>query len=275
MDIIIGGRALVPFQLERLAREVTGADSRLRLMQAAHVYLLEHGTPQGETPRAHLHALLDGGAPRLEGLEARLFVLPRFGTISPWSSKATEIFSDCGLAAAGRVERGLAYAVEGELPARGSNGWDTLENVLCDRMTQVLLPSLAEAERLFAPAAPAEESRIPLQAEGEAALIEADRRLGLALGKPERDYLLKAYAALGRDPTETELMMFAQVNSEHCRHKIFNGIWTLKGETMPRSPFDCIRESYRASPAGILSAYEDNAAVLEGHPTRKIGRAHV
>ncbi|MGH8273727.1 MAG: phosphoribosylformylglycinamidine synthase [Gammaproteobacteria bacterium] len=272
MDIIIGGSALVPFRLERLAREVTRVDSRLRLMQAVHVYLLEHEIPQGEVSHEHVHALLDEGTPRLEDLEARLFVLPRFGTISPWSSKATEILADCGLAAAGRVERGLAYAVEGELPTHGSNGWRALENVLCDRMTQVLLPSLDDVARIFTPLAPDEECVVALGAEGEPALIEADRRLGLALGQPEREYLLKAYAALGRDPTETELMMFAQVNSEHCRHKIFNGAWTLDGETMQHSPFDCIRASYRATPEGILSAYKDNAAVLEGHSTQTLRR---
>ncbi|MGH8225265.1 MAG: phosphoribosylformylglycinamidine synthase, partial [Gammaproteobacteria bacterium] len=244
----------------------------MKLTDAVHCYLLEHEAPPDETTRAQLAALLDEGEPAVADLQPTLFQLPRFGTISPWSSKASDIFADCGLAALGRVERGVAYAIEGTRPEPGSAAWRELESVLADRMTQVLLPSLAGTEQLFAPAEPAEESIIPLSAEGEAALIAADRRLGLALGQTERDYLLAAYTSLGRDPTETELMMFAQVNSEHCRHKIFRGRWTLDGKPMPRSLFDCIRESYRASPDGILSAYKDNAAVLVGHDARALRR---
>ncbi|MGH7082602.1 MAG: phosphoribosylformylglycinamidine synthase, partial [Acetobacteraceae bacterium] len=125
---------------------------------------------------------------------------------------------------------------------------------------------------LFQNAEPAPERLVPLAAEGEAALREADARLGLALGPNERAYLLDAYGKLGRDPTATELMMFAQVNSEHCRHKIFRGAWTLDGEAQDRTPFDCIRESYRAHPEGILSAYSDNAAVLAGAGGRSWSR---
>ncbi len=272
MEVIFGGRAFAGFQRERLAREPALADSGLTFTDAVHCYLLEREAPHDDATRARLAALLDEGEPVVSGLRPTLYQLPRFGTISPWSSKASDIFADCGLAAVGRVERGVAYAIEGALPAVGSAGWRALEDALADRMTQILLPSLAGAEKLFAPDEPAGECLIPLGAEGEAALVEADRRLGLALGQPERDYLLAAYESLGRDPTETELMMFAQVNSEHCRHKIFRGRWTLDGEPMTLSLFDCIRESYRASPGGILSAYKDNAAVLAGHNARALRR---
>jgi phosphoribosylformylglycinamidine synthase len=272
VEVIFGGCAFANFRLQRLAREVAALNAGLRLGQAVHVYLLEKEAPREEAARQRLLELLDGDAPLADDCEPNLFVLPRFGTISPWSSKATDIFAGCGLAEAGRVERGLGYSVEGSLPARESVAWRALEHVLADRMTQVLLASLADAGRLFAPLAPAGEYCIPLAGKGESALIEADRRWGLALGQPERDYLLNAYAALGRDPTATELMMFAQVNSEHCRHKIFNARWTLDGKALPDSPFDHIRASYRASPEGILSAYKDNAAVLAGHAAQTLGR---
>ncbi|MGH8161517.1 MAG: phosphoribosylformylglycinamidine synthase, partial [Gammaproteobacteria bacterium] len=272
MEVIFGGRALAPFQFARLAREVSRLDAHLRLVRTTHFYLLEGKAPRDEPLRARLHELLNQGARPDAEYEPDLFVLPRFGTISPWSSKATEILAGCGLAGVGRVERGRAYTIEGESARPETAEWRALENVLADRMTQVMSPSLAGAKKLFSPIEPHGARRIPLVEAGEAALIEADRRLGLALGQPERDYLLETYFALGRDPTETELMMFAQVNSEHCRHKIFNASWTLDNERMEYSPFDCIRESYRASPDGILSAYKDNAAVLEGHAVRRLRR---
>lgn len=272
MDVIVGGSALAPFQLKRLADEVAGLDVGLRLTGAAHIYLLQHDAPKKQSVRAQIEALLDEGEPPVEAPGSRLYALPRFGTISPWSSKATEIFVGSGLEVVGRVERGLAYVVEGEQPAPDSKAWRALEAVLVDRMTAQLVVSLEEAERLFAPIEPAKDIPIALETAGEQALLEADQRLGLALGQPERKYLLEAYGHLGRNPTETELMMFAQVNSEHCRHKIFNADWTLDGTPQAASPFDNIRASYRASPEGVLSAYKDNAAVLAGHATQTLNR---
>jgi phosphoribosylformylglycinamidine synthase len=272
MEIIVGGKALADFHLRRLAEEVASVHSGLRLIDAAHVYLLQHEAPQTGPLRAQVAALLDEGEPAVEINKPLLYGLPRIGTISPWSSKASEIFAGSGLDAVGRVERGLAFMLEGECPRPGSEAWRALEAVLLDRMREQLLPSLDRAEQLFAPVRPEAEAPIPLESEGEAALLEADRRLGLALGAPERQYLFEAYTKLGRNPTEAELMMFAQVNSEHCRHKIFNANWTLDGKNQAESPFDNIRASYRASPAGVLSAYKDNAAVLAGHATQTLER---
>jgi len=262
MQVIVGGSALAAFRLERLGREVAAALPGMRVRNAVHVYCLERELPDDAGARARLRALLE--APAREEPVPDVVVLPRFGTISPWSSKATDILERCGFASVGRVERGVGFHLEGGIPTPGERGWRELESVLADRMTQILSPDLDHARRLFEHPRPAAGRAIPLAGEGVAALEAADARLGLALGAAERAYLVEAYRALGRDPTETELMMFAQVNSEHCRHKIFNGRWTVDGIAQERSPFDCIRESYRATPDGILSAYKDNAAVLAG-----------
>lgn len=264
MEVVFGGRALAAFRLERLARALGEELPKVALTGACHVYFLERGLPSDPEMRARLQTLLDEGTGPAPAAPPRVFVIPRFGTISPWSSKATDILERCGFGTLGRIERGIGYCITGVLPQRGGGDWSELERHLADRLTQRLVASLEEAHALFKHHAAAAERMIPLIEEGERALTEANVRLGLALGEPERAYLLEAYAALGRDPTETELMMFAQVNSEHCRHKIFRANWTLDGEPQSASPFEHIRESYRASPGGILSAYKDNAAVLAG-----------
>ena len=264
MAVIYGGAAYAPFRLERVARELAVTAPQLRIAGAVSVYLMEHGLPGDTVARERLRTVLLEGRVPGPAVEPNVFALPRFGTISPWSSKATEILGRCGYGEVGRIECGIAWRLEGTLPDHGSAAWRALEAALTDRMTHTLVPTIEDAAVLFSHPTPERERHIPLQTEGEAALVAADRRLGLALGASERDYLVQAYRALGRDPTETELMMFAQVNSEHCRHKIFRARWTLDGEVLERSPFDCIRASYRASPEGILSAYKDNAAVLAG-----------
>lgn len=200
------------------------------------------------------------------GAEGRLLlVVPRPGTISPWSSKATDIAQHCGLLAVRRVERGTSFRLKpcngGALPPEMM---DRAAALLHDRMTEIVLRDTADAERLFAQAEPRPLSRIPLLAEGRAALVRADRELGLALSDDEVDYLAERFAALGRDPTDVELMMFAQANSEHCRHKIFNASWIIDGEPQSRSLFAMIRESTASAPDGVLSAYRDNAAVITG-----------
>ncbi len=272
MAVIFGAAAYAPFRLERLAEKLAAAAPGLRIAGAVTVYLAEHALPGNTGAGERLRAvLLQGQAPG-SAIEPNAFVVPRLGTISPWSSKATEILGRCGYGELGRIECGIAWRLEGALPERGSAGWRAVEAVLADRMTHTLVPALDAAVALFSHPAPRPEQRIALGAEGEAALIAADRRWGLALGASERDYLLRAYRTLGRDPTATELMMFAQVNSEHCRHKIFRARWTLDGTALARSPFDCIRASYQASPEGILSAYKDNAAVIVGHQGRDFQR---
>ncbi|HFB98576.1 MAG TPA: phosphoribosylformylglycinamidine synthase, partial [Bryobacterales bacterium] len=212
--------------------------------------------------RQRLTRLLNPG-PSAEGdFEGRHFwVLPRPGTISPWSSKATDILHTCGLMVVERIERGIEYRI-----AAASHLDKTQLQPLYDRMTEVLLAEGEEAE-LFSHRPPAPLVTVPLLREGRAALERANRQLGLALSADEIDYLLRRFTELGRDPSDAELMMFAQANSEHCRHKIFNATWTIDGRPQERSLFQMIRNTAKASPAGILSAYKDNAAVIEGPVT--------
>jgi phosphoribosylformylglycinamidine synthase len=190
----------------------------------------------------------------------RLLVVPRLGTVSPWSSKATDIAHSCGLARVRRIERGILYVIVGEVIDEAA-----LRRVVHDRMTESILDHVSEAAKLFEHAAPRPASRVGLTAGGRAVLERANETLGLALSPDEISYLCDAYGGLGRDPTDVELMMFAQANSEHCRHKIFNAKMIVDGEPQPQSLFEMIQRSTEASPGGVLSAYRDNAAVIEGH----------
>src|SRR5690606_25446670 len=191
--------------------------------------------------------------------KATLLVVPRPGTLSPWSSKATDILHNCRLASVRRVERGTAWWLEDAhgapvaLPPAAAA-------LLHDRMTQAVLPSTEGMERLFAADAPR-----PLRFVPRDGLEEANARMGLALAPAEIAYLRDAFESLGRDPSDVELMMFAQANSEHCRHKIFNAKWRIDGEDLPHSLFDLIRMTHAQAPGRVLSAYRDNAAVMEGY----------
>ena len=188
-------------------------------------------------------------------------VIPRFGTISPWSSKATDIAHNCGLNSILRLERGIAYYVEGVTAAER----EAVAALLHDRMTETVLDNSAAAEALFSHAEPAPLSTVDIMAGGRDALVEADKTLGLALAEDEIDYLVENFNKLGRNPTDVELMMFAQANSEHCRHKIFNASWTIDGEDQDKSLFQMIKNTYECYNENILSAYKDNASVIVGH----------
>jgi len=198
-----------------------------------------------------------------------LIVIPRIGTISPWSSKATDIARTAGLAAVERIERGIEYrvAVARRLEARELAA---LRACLHDRMTESVVTSRVDADALFAHHEPAALVRIPLLTEGRAALVRANMDLGLALSADEIDYLAEKFRELERDPTDAELMMFAQANSEHCRHKIFNASWIIDGEGRDESLFGMIRSTYANNPVGVLSAYTDNAAVMQGGDAQRI-----
>ena len=190
---------------------------------------------------------------------ARFLVVPRLGTISPWSSKATDVARNCGLSAIRRIERGIEYTISGDIADEAA-----LLACLHDRMTETVLRAGQDASKLFHRADPKPLSSVDILKGGRAALEEANRRLGLALSGDEMDYLVENFTALSRNPTDVELMMFAQANSEHCRHKIFNADFTIDGQKQPDSLFKMIRKSTEASPAGVLSAYKDNAAVMSG-----------
>ncbi|MCO7513471.1 phosphoribosylformylglycinamidine synthase [Pseudomonas guariconensis] len=193
----------------------------------------------------------------------RLFlVVPRLGTISPWASKASDIAHNCGLQAIQRLERGIAYYVAGEL-SEADAGLIAAE--LHDRMTQRVLGKLEEAADLFSHAQPRPMTSVDILGGGRAALAQANIDLGLALAEDEIDYLVNAFQGLARNPNDIELMMFAQANSEHCRHKIFNASWDIDGEAQEKSLFGMIKNTYQMHSEGVLSAYKDNASVIVGH----------
>lgn len=189
-------------------------------------------------------------------------MVPRFGTISPWSSKASDIARNCGLAKIDRLERGIAYYVQGELSESDAQ---QVAARLHDRMTQLVLDRLEGAAELFSHAQPRPLTAVDVLGGGRAALEKANVELGLALAEDEIDYLLKSFGELGRNPHDVELMMFAQANSEHCRHKIFNASWDIDGQAQDKSLFGMIKNTYEMNREGVLSAYKDNAAVIVGH----------
>lgn len=195
-----------------------------------------------------------------EGLHLFL-VTPRLGTISPWASKATNIAENCGLAGIERIERGMAVWLEGELTDEQKQQWAAL---LHDRMTESVLPDFQTASKLFHHLESETFSTVDVLGGGKEALVKANTETGLALSADEIDYLVENYQALQRNPSDVELMMFAQANSEHCRHKIFNADFILNGEKQPKSLFGMIRDTHNAHPEGTVVAYKDNSSVIEG-----------
>lgn len=195
-----------------------------------------------------------------EGLHLFL-VTPRLGTISPWASKATNIAENCGLAGIERIERGMAVWLEGELTDEQKQQWAAL---LHDRMTESVLPDFQTASKLFHHLESETFSTVDVLGDGKEALVKANTETGLALSADEIDYLVENYQALQRNPSDVELMMFAQANSEHCRHKIFNADFILNGEKQPKSLFGMIRDTNNAHPEGTVVAYKDNSSVIEG-----------
>ena len=272
---LAGQPALSDFRLRKLGRALERADDRVKGVAARYVYFVDHAGPISDEDRKRLEGLLLSGEQRgkLPKGARQLFVVPRHGTISPWSSKATDIAHACDLASVRRVERGICYALQfkGRPPQE-----DVLQlsRLLFDRMTETVLESSSDAAALFQAHEPAPLVTIPLCAEGRDALAAANTDLGLALSDEEIDYLVASYAELGRDPTDAELMMFAQANSEHCRHKIFNADWIIDGVPRDERLFGMIRSTTKASPEGVISAYSDNAAVIEGWKTQRLMPDH-
>jgi len=188
-------------------------------------------------------------------------VTPRIGTISPWSSKATDIAKLCGLSELLRIERGIAYRIQGNRQVIGA--------ALHDKMTESVLSSVDDLQQLFQHQNPKALVRIDMLSDGRDALVQANQSLGLALADDEIDYLLEHFTAMKRNPSDAELMMFAQANSEHCRHKIFNADWTIDGEKMDKSLFSMIRHTHQTSPDGTIVAYSDNSSVIEGGASKR------
>ena len=194
-----------------------------------------------------------------------LLVTPRPGTISPWSSKATDIVHHCGLNLVQRVERGRAYYLEVRHNAvLEGRTLQTIAHLLYDRMTEAMFSSLDDAVTLFTRADPTPLQSVDILEGGKQALVIANQTFGLALSDDEIDYLVENFSLMQRNPTDVELMMFAQANSEHCRHKIFNADWIIDGQQQESSLFSMIRNTYNTHPEGVLSAYKDNSAVMRG-----------
>ena len=273
MQIFHGTPALSPFRLQRLAESLNTVIGQRVDVEAHFIHFVEYTGKASEEEQELLVKLLTYGpatdAPeiRTEGL---LIVAPRSGTISPWSTKSTDIAHNCGLGVVQRIERGIAY----NLTIRGK-GLPQAQLEACipalhDRMTEQVFTNETEAlERLFLHAEPGKLRTVDLLAGGREALEQANIDWGLALSGDEIDYLVESFKTLNRNPTDVELMMFAQANSEHCRHKIFNADWVIDGKKQQYSLFDMIRNTTEISPVNVLSAYKDNAAVITGHRGRR------
>lgn len=268
MHLLYGESALSEFRLQKLLATLKSDNTNVQAVSCRFVYVLDVEGELDEISIERLNALLHASEQPTVLQGKMLLVLPRIGTISPWSSKATDICHHCGLENVHRVERAIAFDVifDGEI---SENEQQRCAALLHDRMTQSVVYSYNDAAVLFETSEPAPLVRIPLLAEGRVSLETANSQLGLALSGDEIDYLLDNYNKLGRDPSDAELMMFAQANSEHCRHKIFNADWVIDDETQQHSLFGMIRNTHKRNPEGVLSAYSDNAAVLTGHPGQR------
>ena len=265
-----GAPALSAFRLDKLAQKLSAVHPDIKLLHTEYVHFADLAGEMPAERQGILAKLLEYG-PTIDesghvasGSEGELLlVVPRPGTISPWSSKATDIAHNCGLSEVKRIERGLAYQLS--LPQDLSAGARAeLLGLLHDRMTESVLTALEQAQQLFVQASPAALTSVDILGGGRDALAEADRALGLALADDEIDYLVESFIELGRNPNDVELMMFAQANSEHCRHKIFNASWSIDGQEQELSLFKMIRNTNEQGGENVLSAYSDNAAVVAG-----------
>jgi phosphoribosylformylglycinamidine synthase len=264
-----GRSARSSFRIAKLLGSLSAIrpDHAITALSARYWHFVEVERPLDAREHATLTRLLTYGPLDASdaSADASLLVVPRLGTISPWSSKATDIARNCALAAVRRIERGIAFDVStrDRAPIEAADR-EALLPLVHDRMTETVLNGVDDAQALFAHVAPRPFRSIPLRTQGPAALRTANDAMGLALSDDEIDYLAHAFERQRRDPTDVELTMFAQANSEHCRHKIFNAAWTIDGEAQPQSLFAMIRATHAASPRGTLVAYSDNSSVIEG-----------
>ena len=260
-----GQPALSDFRVAKLTRALQRMDDRVESLQARFEYFISTHAELSREQGSRLDALLLSGDKPLKFVKdtRNLFVVPRPGTISPWSSKATDIANACDIDAVDRIERGICYAIKFSSKVSDEDlvGISTL---LFDRMTEAVFTESKQVESLFEEHSPAPVVSIALKENGRDALVAANTDLGLALNPDEIDYLVSSYTDLDRDPTDAELMMFAQANSEHCRHKIFNASWTIDGDSQTQRLFGMIKSTTEKTPDGVISAYSDNAAVIEG-----------
>ncbi|WP_180684150.1 phosphoribosylformylglycinamidine synthase [Tepidicella baoligensis] len=277
---IEGGDALGNFRAQQLLPRLQAIHDRIVGISARFVHLVNTLEPLTDAQLKDWQALLTYGEP-YQGEQGGVLVVvtPRIGTVSPWASKATDIARNCGFAVK-RVERITEYRLTLRAGLLGKAGltpqqWQQVAAVLHDRMTESALTSREETFQLFTELEPAPMEHVDVLGGGRAALERANVAWGLALADDEIDYLVKAFSDLNRNPTDVELMMFAQANSEHCRHKIFNAQFTIDGVAQDKSLFGMIRHTHQANPQHTVVAYSDNASIMEGHELERfVARTH-
>ena len=263
MITIEGPPSHSPYRLNQLLSELQSIDSSITLIGARYIHFIDNSKELTDKDYDVLNPLLSYGPDWDLGTNKgnKIIVIPRIGTTSPWSSKATDIAHGCGLSSINRIERGLIYTLVG---LTDDQHISRCAVPLYDRMTQQAITQFDQLDRMFEIDQPQPFTTISILSEGIEALESANTELGLALNNQEMNYLLEQFQILERDPTDAELMMFAQANSEHCRHKVFNAEWTIDGQPEALSLFDMIKHTYQSNPKGVLSAYKDNAAVMSG-----------
>jgi phosphoribosylformylglycinamidine synthase len=269
-----GASALSDFRIAQLLPRLAAISPQIQGISARFVHLVATNAPLAEAQKQTLSALLTYGEPYAGPVDGPVIVVsPRLGTVSPWASKATDIAHNCGFDVR-RVERLTEYRLVMKSGLLGtaklsSEQLGQVAAALHDRMTESAMPSRDEAAALFTALDPAPMDHVDVLGGGRAALVDANKSWGLALAEDEIDYLVNAFTGLQRNPTDVELMMFAQANSEHCRHKIFNAEFTIDGVAQPKSLFGMIRNTHQLSPQHTVVAYSDNASVMEGHTVER------
>ncbi|MDO9193888.1 MAG: phosphoribosylformylglycinamidine synthase, partial [Undibacterium sp.] len=271
MLILSGSNALSPFRTLGLLSRLQAVDASIVGVTARFSHFIETSTPLSENDIGRLNALLTYGD-TFTGVEEgdSFVVIPRFGTISPWASKATDIAHNCGMAQVKRIERGVQYFIQvksgllGGTKKLAESSKQGVITLLHDRMTEMVLQDVNAASGLFTELEAKSLEFVDVLIGGKDALLQANNALGLALSDDEIDYLVNAFVSAKRNPTDVELMMFAQANSEHCRHKIFNADWTIDGVEQDISLFGMIKNTHLLQPKGTIVAYSDNSSIMEG-----------
>ncbi|NHZ43750.1 phosphoribosylformylglycinamidine synthase [Massilia aquatica] len=278
MLILPGSNALSVFRSQRLLSQLQAVAPAITAVQARFYHFIDTSAALSAEDTSRLDAMLTYGEPAAasprEGVTEEFFVIPRLGTISPWASKATDIAHNCGMAHVHRIERGIAFSVSLKTGLLGSSigaakklsdlETEAVAALLHDRMTESVLRNADQASSLFRELEARPLESIDVLTAGKQALEKANTELGLAMSDDEIDYLFDAFTKAGRNPTDVELMMFAQANSEHCRHKIFNADWIVDGVSQPKTLFQMIKNTHELQPKGTIVAYSDNSSIMEG-----------
>ena len=258
-----GIQALRKFKVNSLNERIQALFPDLELIGTEYIHFIQSDKDLNQSNKKALYKLLDY-APEVNLVNSKhkITITPRIGTISPWSSKATDICKLCGLSVVSRIERGINYHFDRAVSA---NELATILELVMDKMTESVLNDMNDSDLLFNEFMPNKFDTIDILSQGKSAINRANNELGLALSQSEINYLFDSFVAIERNPRDIELMMFAQANSEHCRHKIFNADWTIDSEKQAISLFGMIKNTYKQNPEGLLSVYSDNSAVMNGY----------